>query len=63
MGLSRLVRDLDVMLCCKFITFLCDNVGMECSFSDVDWILVFLGGLLEKHLINAVSNRNSSNAS
>ncbi|KAF5931790.1 hypothetical protein HYC85_027961 [Camellia sinensis] len=31
--------------------------------SDVDWILGFLGVLLEKHLINAVSNRNSSNAS
>ncbi|KAF5933551.1 hypothetical protein HYC85_029722 [Camellia sinensis] len=29
---------------------------------DVDWILGLLGVLLEKHLINAVSNRNSSNA-
>ncbi|KAL7227573.1 hypothetical protein ACSBR1_022436 [Camellia fascicularis] len=27
------------------------------------WILGFLGVLLEKHLINALSNRNSSNAS
>ncbi|KAF5942994.1 hypothetical protein HYC85_020636 [Camellia sinensis] len=32
-------------------------------YQDVDWILGFLGILLEKHLINAVSNRNSSNAS
>ncbi|KAF5933080.1 hypothetical protein HYC85_029251 [Camellia sinensis] len=31
--------------------------------TDVDWILGFLGVLLEKHLINAASNRNSSNAS
>ncbi|THG11112.1 hypothetical protein TEA_027755 [Camellia sinensis var. sinensis] len=30
---------------------------------DVDWILGYLGVLLEMHLINAVSNRNSSNAS
>ncbi|KAF5946789.1 hypothetical protein HYC85_017017, partial [Camellia sinensis] len=29
---------------------------------DVDWILEFLGVLLERHLINAISNRNSSNA-
>ncbi|KAF5951938.1 hypothetical protein HYC85_009882 [Camellia sinensis] len=35
----------------------------EYHFQDVDWILEFLGVLLEKHLINAVSNRNSSNAS
>ncbi|KAF5940509.1 hypothetical protein HYC85_021676 [Camellia sinensis] len=31
-------------------------------FLDVDWTLGFLGVLLEKHLINAVCNRNSSNA-
>ena len=36
---------------------------MECSFLDVDWILGFPGVLLEKHMINVVSNRNSSNAS
>ena len=51
------------MLCACVITCLCDYVGMECSFLDVDWILGFLGVLLERHLINAVSNRNSSNAS
>ncbi|THG17752.1 hypothetical protein TEA_030168 [Camellia sinensis var. sinensis] len=31
--------------------------------TDVDWILEFLGVLLEKHLINGVSDRNSSNVS
>ena len=44
------------------ITCLCDYVGMGFNFWDVDWILEFLEVLLEKHLINAVSNRNSSNA-
>ena len=45
------------------ITCLCDYLGMECSCLDVDWILGFLGVQLERHLINAVANRNSSNAS
>ncbi|KAF5933939.1 hypothetical protein HYC85_030110 [Camellia sinensis] len=36
---------------------------LRSSERDVDWILEFLEVLLEKHLINAVSNRNSSNAS
>ena len=45
------------------ITCLCDYVGMGFNFWDVDWIRGFLGVLLERHLINAVSNRNSSNAS
>ncbi|KAF5932581.1 hypothetical protein HYC85_028752 [Camellia sinensis] len=39
------------------------RITMGLSRLDVDWILGFLGVLLEKHLINAVSNRNSSNAS
>ncbi|KAF5934507.1 hypothetical protein HYC85_030678 [Camellia sinensis] len=40
-----------------------DIAGRLVAGIDVDWILEFLGVLLEKHLINAVSNRNSSNAS
>ena len=51
------------MLYVYMITCLCDYVGMECSSWDVDWTLEFLVVLLERHLINAVSNRNSSNAS
>ena len=51
------------MLCTFVVTCLCDYLGMECSFLDVDWILGFLGVQLERHLINAVSDRNSSNAS
>ena len=51
------------MLCAYVITCLCDCVGMEYSFLDVDWILGFLGVLLERHLITAVSNWNSSDAS
>ncbi|KAF5949312.1 hypothetical protein HYC85_011305 [Camellia sinensis] len=39
-----------------------ERTGFEYfGFWDVDWILGFLGVLLEKHLINVVSNRNSSN--
>ena len=51
------------MLSTFVITCLCDYLGMGCSFLDVDWILGFLGVQLERHLINAVSDRNSSNAS
>ena len=51
------------MLCAYVIICLCDYMGIECCFLDVDWILEFLGVLLERHLSNAVSNRNSSNAS
>ncbi|KAF5933891.1 hypothetical protein HYC85_030062 [Camellia sinensis] len=40
-----------------------DIAGRLVAGIDVDWILEFLGVLLEKHLINAVSNRNSSNVS
>ena len=50
------------MLYVYVITCLCDYVGMECSFWDVDWALEFLVVLLERHLITAASNRNYSNA-
>ena len=51
------------MLYAYMITCLCDYVGMECSSLDVDWTLEFLVVLLERHLINAASNQNYSNAS
>ena len=51
------------MLCAYMITCLCDYMGMGFSFWDIDWVLGFLRVLLEKHLINAVSNWNSSNTS
>ena len=51
------------MLYAYMITCLCDYVGMECSSLDVDWILEFLVVLLERHLINAASNRNYSSPS
>ena len=50
------------MLHAYVITCLCDYVGMERSFWDVNWTLEFLVVLLERHLINAASNRNYSNA-
>ena len=48
---------------CLFDTFLCVYVCKGFNFWDVDWIRGFLGVLSERLLINAVSNRNSSNAS